>query len=255
MHPILRRRSLPAAYNRCNMNFLAIETATERLSLAILYGTGELTRDIDAGQQHSELALPTLHALLAEAKLTLADMDGFVFGRGPGSFTGVRIACALVQGLALGTSKPLIGLSTLLSLAEQCPHDRVLVAQDARMGEFYLAAYQRDTSLASGWRIVHPPTLAAPATLPELEGTDWYGVGSAFSQHVMSSVLTHRYGKQLVSTRAGIWPRAIDLARVAARQGTRDAPAAEDSLPLYLRNKVAQTLAERTATKIAASVG
>ena len=159
---------------------LALETSTERLSLAFLQGEQVSVREIDAGQRHSELAIATLGELLAEAKITLADLDVIAFGQGPGSFVGVRIACGLAQGLALGAGKPLIAVATQLALAEQARATRselkrVLVAIDARIGEFYVAAFEvvdaddgDDTGEATGWRTVVAPMLAKANQLPEL---------------------------------------------------------------------------------------
>ena len=117
------------------MNLLALETSTERLSIAILRDGVSFARDVDAGQRHSELALPLLNELLGESKLALHELDAIAFGQGPGSFTGVRIACGLAQGLAFGIGKSLVPVPTQLALAAQTGADAVAVAIDARMGE------------------------------------------------------------------------------------------------------------------------
>ncbi len=237
------------------MNFFALDTATERLSLAILRGEHEFVREIDAGQAHSALTLPAMTSLLREAGLTLREIDGFVFGQGPGSFTGVRIACGFVQGLALGSQRPLVAISTLLALAEQAGAPQVLVAQDARMGEFYLAAYVQDAAEASGWRALVEPMLAAADALPALPGGAWHGIGSGFDVAALSAHLDACYGTHIGSVTHQALPRALDLALIAKRQGLlhgagTDAATAV-ALPLYLRNKVALTLAERVSAKSA----
>ena len=249
---------------------LALETSTERLSLAFLQGEQVCVREIDAGQRHSELAIATLGELLAEAKITLADLDVIAFGQGPGSFVGVRIACGLAQGLALGAGKPLIAVATQLALAEQARATRselkrVLVAIDARIGEFYVAAFEvadaedGDEALeATGWLTVVAPMLAKANQLPELIGDDWVAIGSAFDVPGLGAQLTARYAGQLHNIIANRLPSAVDVARIAARQFAKLGDAAtiapEQAAPLYLRNHVAMTIAERQAAKVLTEV-
>lgn len=235
------------------MKILALETSTERLSLALSLD-GQLTaREIDAGQRHSELALDALHDLLAEARIVIADLAAIAFGQGPGSFVGVRIACGLAQGLALGAGKRLAPVPTLMALAEQGGAAQVLVANDARMGEFYLAAYCRDDAAPSGWRAEIEPMLATRATLPALDRNTWQAIGSAFDVPDLAAILRAQYGVQLQPVMHGIFPSATAIARIAARQiasqGLDCLVAAEHAAPLYLRNKVALTIAERHAAK------
>ena len=237
------------------MNLLAIETSTERLSIAILRDGTPFARDIDAGQRHSELAMPLLHELLAEAGVTLRDVDAIAFGQGPGSFTGVRIACGLAQGIALGIGKLLVAVPTQMALAEQTGAARVIVAIDARMGEIYFAAYERDRTAAvargAGWQTTIAPMLVKPDALPALGGAGWTAVGSGFDVAAQSGELTTRYGNQIANVMAGVLPRAIDVAQIAAwllaTAGMASAIAPEHAAPLYLRNKVAMTIDERRA--------
>ncbi len=235
------------------MRLLALETSTERLSLAILNGSEARVREIDAGQRHSELAIAELTGLFDDAGCTLDDVDAIAFGRGPGSFVGVRIACGLAQGLALGAGKLLLPVVTLMALAEDAGSERALVAVDARMGEFYFAAYARSNTEAGGWLEVVAPLLARPTQLPDLEGADWCGIGSAFDVPVLQTILADRYAGQIAQVRHGALPRAECVARIAARQleraGLGAALAPELAAPLYLRNQVAQTIAERRAAK------
>ena len=241
---------------------LALETSTERLSLALTCGEGKNSRahvrEIDAGQRHSELAIAALGELLAEASTTLAELDVIAFGQGPGSFVGVRIACGLAQGLALGAGKPLIAVPTQLALAEQARQDypeleRVLVAVDARMGEFYIAAFEVDRAEATGWRIVVAPVLARADQLPQLSGAQWYAIGSAFDVPALRKQLTAQYQGQLSKIMGNRLPSAKDVARIAARlwgqQGIAVGIAPEFVAPLYLRNHVAMTIEERRAAK------
>lgn len=241
------------------MLILALETSTENLSLA-LWQEGRLwSRDIVAGQRHAELTMPALWALLAEAGIDLSGVTVVAFGQGPGSFTGVRIACGLAQGLALGLGCRVVAIPTLLALAEATTEERVLVVQDARMGEFYLAAYQRDRHEVCGWQVVVAPTLAVPATLPDLPGNGWQAIGSALAVAESAGVLQLRYGAQLAAITHGLWPGAREVAILAARQlAFHEGPQKvvqedaclllpEEAVPLYLRNKVAMTMDERRA--------
>ena len=231
------------------MNLLALETSTERLSIAILRGDKSFARDVDAGQRHSELALPLLHELLAEAGLTLREFDAIAFGQGPGSFTGVRIACGLAQGMALGIGKSLVPVPTQMALAEQTGAEQVIVAIDARVGEIYFAAYQRDTSLATGWNAQVAPMLVKPDALPPIDGQGWSATGSAFDVPLLKDRLMARYDGQIANVLHGELPRALAVLQIAARQldiaGFESAIAPEHAAPLYLRNKVAMTIDER----------
>lgn len=243
---------------------LALETSTERLSLAITHGDRVWVREVDAGQRHSELAMAELGALFAEANLKLTDVDAIAFGQGPGSFVGVRIACGLAQGLALGAGKQLIAVPTQLALAEQAmlampEATRVLVAIDARMGEFYVAAYeveqaaQIDEVGGGGWCVAVAPMLAKADQLPALDGDRWVGIGSAFDVPVLRAQLATRYAAQLVLMVENRLPSATDVARIASRQlvklGAATTIAPELAAPLYLRNHVAMTIVERQAAK------
>jgi tRNA threonylcarbamoyladenosine biosynthesis protein TsaB len=254
------------------MRLLALETSTDRLSVALLTGRGEFARDIDAGQRHSALALHAIHELFAEAKLTVGDIDFVAFGQGPGSFVGVRIACGLAQGIALGCGKPLVPVTTTLALAEQAAEAvassvrtgqsaTVLVAIDARLGEFYLAAYRKNETAATGWDTVVAPILAGADSLPALSAlgnpSAIVGIGSAFAVPTLRDALLRAYGTQLVHVTENALPRARDVARVAQRQITNAGDAAiflpEDVAPLYLRDNIALTIAERAHLKTAAT--
>jgi tRNA threonylcarbamoyladenosine biosynthesis protein TsaB len=250
------------------MPIFALETSTERLSLAIIDGEKLFAREIDAGQRHSELAIAAITDLFVEAKMAIADVDVIAFGQGPGSFVGVRIACGLAQGMAMGAGKKLVPVPTQLALAEQALRVNpdtasVLVAIDARMNEIYFAAYQRDVSEPTGWRVMIAPMLVKPHELPEIpptgEGT-WVGIGSAFDSLTLGTVLEDRYKNAMHKNakykiiRAAL-PCATNVAVIAQRQLTRGVglvnPA--EAAPLYLRNNVAQTIDERAAEKIRAS--
>jgi tRNA threonylcarbamoyladenosine biosynthesis protein TsaB len=200
-----------------------------------------LSDEVAAGQKHSELLLPMIDRLLNDAGVRLGDLDGIAFGAGPGSFTGLRIACAVAQGLAFGAEKPVVPVSTLLAMAEASGAVRVAAALDARMNEVYLAAYMRE---GDGWRTVVEPCLQAPTVPPELPGDGWTAVGNGFA--VCSGALVDACGPLLARVDVLLHPRAVEMARLAAplfARGLGVAP--EDAVPLYIRDKVALKVAER----------
>jgi tRNA threonylcarbamoyladenosine biosynthesis protein TsaB len=227
------------------MKLLAFDTSTEYLSLA-LWHDGEVTlREQVAGQKHSELLLPVLGELLAEAQWTLADMDGIVFGEGPGSFTGLRIACGVAQGLAFGAGLPVLGVCTLEALAQQAGAERVIACLDARMGEIYHAAYCRGDD---GWQPVMQPGLYPPQQVPVVDGTGWCAIGSGWDSY--GSILDGMHAGKLERKIAQAFPLAKDMAELAAPRLVRGAgKPPHEAAPLYIRNKVALTIREREAGK------
>ncbi len=226
------------------MNLLAIETSTELCSAALLRGDELFVEEVLAPNQHAERLAPMVRRLFARAGLAAADMDAFAFGQGPGSFTGLRIACGLAQGLALGAGRPVVGVSSLLALAEQANASRVVAALDARMGETYLAAYSR---MGGDWQAAIEPGLFAQGALPALPGHDWVATGSGFDAF---DWLRGAYSAQVGNRIEGDLPRAGAVARVAARKLARgESVPAEQAAPLYLRDKVALTTRERQAAK------
>lgn len=223
------------------MRVLALETSTEYCSVA-LWLDGVLHERCElVGQQHSVVLLPMLDGLLREAGMPLRDLDGIAFGAGPGSFTGVRIACGVAQGLAFGAGLPVLGICTLLALAQAAGRDKVIAALDARMAEVYCAAYERRDG---EWLAVHEPALCLPQDMPCLEGGGWLGVGSGFLAH--GDLLRGHYAAQLAQIDAQAVPQAGAIAQLAAplfaAGGGVDAA---EALPLYLRDKVALKTSER----------
>jgi len=223
------------------MKILALDTSTEYCSVAVL-ADGELfSREILAGQRHSALLLPLVAEVLAECGATLATLDGIAFGSGPGSFTGLRIGCGVAQGLALGADLPVVGVSTLLALAQGCGGERVIACLDARMGEVYHAAYERN---GGGWRELAQPGLYAPLEAPLPQGPGWVGCGSGFAAY--GAALRQRYAGQLAGVQADAPPRARDIAQLALPQFARgEGVDAALAAPLYIRNKVALKTSER----------
>ncbi|MDR2874888.1 MAG: tRNA (adenosine(37)-N6)-threonylcarbamoyltransferase complex dimerization subunit type 1 TsaB [Methylobacillus sp.] len=223
------------------MKLLALDTSTEYLSLCLWQDGAALSRDLHAGQSHSQRVLPLVGELLAEAGLSLKQLDGIAFGAGPGSFTGLRIACGVTQGLAFGAHLPVVGVSTLLALAHASVKPRVVACLDARMGEVYHAAYARD---GATWRVVCEPNLCKPENAPPIAGTDWFGTGSGWIAH--DDALHERYAGQISDSDPETFPHARDIAALAAAEfaAGRGVSAAE-AAPIYIRNKVALTMAER----------
>jgi tRNA threonylcarbamoyladenosine biosynthesis protein TsaB len=223
------------------LNILALETSTEYCSVA-LWQDGALHERCElVGQKHSEVLMPMLNDLLQDAGFGIQDVDGIAFGAGPGSFTGVRIACGVAQGLALGAELPVAGICTLQALAQTAGHDKVIAALDARMAEVYYAAYEKRNG---EWWTVHEPGLYLPQDTPQVTGGDWFGVGSGFLAH--GDLLRARYVTNLVGVDEQAVPQARAIAQLAAPMfaAGRGVDAAE-ALPLYLRDKVALKTSER----------
>ena len=226
------------------MQILAIDTSTEFLSLALWLNGRVLSRDIHAGQTHSQQILPTLRELLDEAQLELKALDGIAFGAGPGSFTGLRIACGVAQGLAFGANLPVVAVSTLQALAQQSVADKVIACLDARMGEIYYAAYEKKNN---DWIEVNAPALFKPEEAPKVTGSDWVGVGTGWL--VYPDILQNVYGEQLREMPKpdhNSHPKALSIAELALptfKAGL--ARPAHEAAPIYIRNKVALKMSER----------
>ncbi len=241
------RRCRWRAYNsgpslpRCDLKILALDTSTDYCSTALLLDGDLRSDEVCAVQKHSELLLPMVDRMLIDTGIGLDQLDGIAFGAGPGSFTGLRIACAVAQGLAFGAGKMVLPVSTLLALAHRSGADRVVAAFDARMGEVYLAAYERD---GAGWRTTIEPCLQAPTAAPELPGGNWTAVGSGFAAY--DGALVHACGDKLQHVDVALYPRAADIACLAAplfALGLGVAP--EEAAPLYVRDRVALKVTER----------
>jgi len=223
------------------MRILALETSTEYCSVALWQDGTVLDRCELVGQKHSEILIEMLDALLCEAGVKLAQLDGIAFGMGPGSFTGVRIACGVAQGLALGADLPVVGVCTLQALAQSSGRDKVIAALDARMGEVYHAAYEKREG---EWVAVCEPSLCLPQAAPQVAGNGWSGVGSGFALH--GAALNERYAGQLTGSDAKAVPQASAIAILAAlRFAAGEGVDAAQAMPLYLRDKVAFKTCER----------
>ena len=222
------------------MKLLALDTSTEACSAA-LYVDGRVSvRFQMAPREHSKLILEMLDSLLAEAQLQPAALDALAYGRGPGSFTGVRIAAATVQGIALGLDLPVVPVSSLAALAQgmhrEHGSERVLTAIDARMSEVYWASYCLGADglmeLNGDERVLAPQEVPIPA------GEGWHGTGSGWESY--GDLLAQRFHEHLVSVYPERYPSAEDIAVLGAAglrrgRGLR----AERALPVYLRDRVA----------------
>lgn len=221
------------------MKILALETSTDLCSVALL-ADGELrVRSQNAAHAHAELILPMVEALLAEAGISLAQLDALAFGRGPGAFTGVRVATAVVQGLAFGADRPVVPVSDLIALAAGAHRKhgarRVLVCLDARLQEVYWCAYK----VAAADKLVEcvaEQLNAADAVQPP--AGRWFGAGSGFATY--RQPLLAQMGNVLDGWDDTLLPEAQDIALLAARLFAEgQVVSAEAALPVYLRERVA----------------
>lgn len=228
------------------MNLLAIETATEACSVALIHGDEVIARSELAPRRHAERVLPMADELLAEAGLARHALDAIAVGRGPGAFTGVRLAVSLAQGMALALDVPVVTVSSLAALALEAPDDgddaAILAVIDARMGEVYAACYRRDGEGGLATLADERVCTADALLLPEAKV--WQVVGSGWATY--ESVLRERLGHEPCFADGARYPQAVHVAELAAREfkaGRAQAP--ELALPVYLRDKVALTLVEQ----------
>jgi len=228
---------------------LAFDTATEHMSIALCVRSQVWSHEGAGAAQASATLIPSIMALLADAGIALRHLDAIAFGRGPGAFTGLRTACSVAQGLALGADKPVLPIDTLLAVAEDArlgaSTQSVWVVMDARMNEIYAAHYAFD---AGRWRTVAAPMLTTAGALNER----WL----ASPPEVVAGTALAAFGERLDTGAArrapGALPRAramLPLAQALWEQG--GAVDAALALPLYVRDKVAMTTAERDALRIA----
>ena len=216
------------------MKIAAFETAGEWCSVALWLDGEVRAAEARAGQRHGELVLPMLESLLAQARLAIRDLQAVAYGAGPGSFTGLRIACGIAQGLAFARGMPACGVSTLEALAEESGAPRVVACLDARMGEVYYSALERRDGR---WREVIPAQCVAPGRAPRPPGADWVGCGSGFAAY--GDMGFDRVYPEIHAGAAAV--ARLAAPRLAAGEGVDAARIA----PVYLRDKVAATTEER----------
>ena len=230
------------------MKLLAIDTSTERMSLAVQNDEHVVTHQGAAGAQASAHLIDAVLALLEQANVSLPSLQAIAFGQGPGAFTGLRTACSVSQGLALGLNIRLVPLDTLLCIAQSAAptHHRVMSVLDARMGQVYSAAYERTSA---GWSIVCKPLLSRPDELSwpaQWQNQPMLLTGNAVNS--LAQALQH-LRHPLVSVQEQ-WPDARAMLPLAAAVWQRgDSVAAADAAPVYIRDEVARTTAQRLADK------
>lgn len=224
------------------MKILAIETSCEQGSVALLDGARLLSCRIDGAANHSATVLQQIAVLLADAGWRASDLDAVAFGAGPGAFTGLRLACGIAQGIALGSGIGVAVVGSHQALALQAGAASVFVATDARMGELYHSTWETGTDGEP--RQLRVPQCATEQTVALPDG-DWFGAGSAFR---VWPQLCERFGVRLVGCDGELVPRADEVARLAAGLVNRgELLPAERAAPHYVRDKVAYTTAERLA--------
>ncbi|MGH8261981.1 MAG: tRNA (adenosine(37)-N6)-threonylcarbamoyltransferase complex dimerization subunit type 1 TsaB [Steroidobacteraceae bacterium] len=227
------------------MKILAIDTATEACSAALALGGHVLSRYEEPGRGHAERILPMVDEILAEAGVTLASLDAIAFGRGPGAFTGVRIAAAVAQGLAFGAGLRVVAVSDLAALAARAlkerPADAALICMDARMSEIYWCAYR--AAADQGPQALREERVGPLADVAgggvALSDRRWIGAGTGFGAY---PELAAGLGLDPTSVDPALLPRAQEIAVIALRElaaGRALDPAA--ALPVYLRDKVVGT--------------
>jgi tRNA threonylcarbamoyladenosine biosynthesis protein TsaB len=226
------------------MRILALDTATEGCSAALLI-EGELRgRELELGRGHAEQILALIDELLAEAGTGLAALDAIAFGRGPGGFTGVRLAASVTQGLAFGAGLPVVPISDLMAVAQRAfdlgPASRAVVCNDARMHEVYWACFERRGGLAAAVgeeRVAPPVTVAVPAAWASAPGLI-LGAGRGFAAY---PELRSRLSPALAAIHDHLLPRAHEIAVLAAPVlAAGGAVRPEEAIPVYLRDDVAQ---------------
>ena len=239
--------------NHAALNLLAFDTSTDHLSVAVQRGAdgARFAHTGAGGAQSSATLIPTVQALLAQAGLQLRDLHAIVFGRGPGSFTGLRTACSVAQGLAWGAGVPVLPVDTLLAVAEAARQShgaapdglRVLALLDARMGEVYTAEYAwspADWQTLADAAVLPPEAVAVPPPSTLLAGN----AAAVYAERLPAAVLA--------LPRAEVLPTADALLNLApALLAAGQAVPADQALPRYIRDKVAKTTQERADERLA----
>jgi tRNA threonylcarbamoyladenosine biosynthesis protein TsaB len=228
------------------MNLLAIDTSTDSCSVAASRGRELFSRREPALQRQAERVLGMVEEILAEARLDIAQIEGIAYGQGPGSFTGLRIATGVTQGLAFARGIGVVGVSSLLALveeaAEEAAGEKIIACLDAHMGEVYHAAYRR---AGAAWEEVSAPGLYKPEAVPVPSGRDWTGCGDGFAVH--RERLAARVGHCVSMVRSDVGPTARAVLKLAIpRFAAGEAKDAATAVPVYLRDKVAKKTSERT---------
>jgi tRNA threonylcarbamoyladenosine biosynthesis protein TsaB len=226
------------------MRILALDTSTEACSAAILDGTKMLERFALAPQQHARLLMAMVAELLEESGADLSSIELIAVAQGPGSFTGIRIAAGVAQGIAHSNRRQVVGVSTLAAIAQHAMHltnaSRVACAMDARMGQVYWGLFERDAAgLAAP---IAGELLVSPGDVTALPDGRWCGAGTGWRKH--DALLRSRCAITELPVDPDVLPHAADIAQLALRDaGSAVAP--ERLKPVYLRDTVAKKTVER----------
>uniref|UniRef100_Q47EK4 Peptidase M22, glycoprotease n=1 Tax=Dechloromonas aromatica (strain RCB) TaxID=159087 RepID=Q47EK4_DECAR len=222
------------------MLILALETSTDLGSCALWRDGVVSERVCPRGRSHSETLLPLVRELLLEAGVKVAQLDAIAFGVGPGAFTGLRIACGAAQGLAVAANVPLIPVTSLETMAAMAGAERVLALLDARMGEVYSGRYRLT---ADSYALDGEIRVSAPGDLSLPSESGWIACGNAIAAY---PALAERLSAADVATLPVTAPTAAVVAQLAAPRAMRgEGIDAALAAPLYVRDKVAKTVAER----------
>lgn len=229
------------------MNILALDTCTESCSAALLFEGKLFERSVLTQRSHSDLILGMMDELLSEANARLVDVNVLAFGRGPGSFTGVRVGVGVAQGIAFARELPVVPVSTLTAVAQQaaenCETPYIAVAIDARMGEIYCAHYK----IVDGFvELLDQERVCPPEEFLPFNDEKWFGAGTGWSEY--KSQLTANFSDRLVDINAEQYPQAKQMIMLAQKEIAADRTVpAEQAIPVYLRNNVAKKKAEQHA--------
>jgi tRNA threonylcarbamoyladenosine biosynthesis protein TsaB len=236
------------------MRVLAFDTSTEALTIALRYDQGTIERGVETARGHAEQILSLIDAVLAEAGLSLSQLDGIAAGVGPGSFTGVRISVAVAQGLGFGAGLPVVPVTSLEALAFPALEggaDRVVACLDARMGESYWGCFAADPP--RGLRALGALQVTAAALVRLPDAGSYRGVGRGFTAYPELAALP---GVEVDSRSAAALPNAADMARLGAlRLAAGEGVDPADLKPEYVRDKVAMTEAERRPAELRPAKG
>jgi tRNA threonylcarbamoyladenosine biosynthesis protein TsaB len=217
------------------MKLLVLDTSTETCCVGLAID-GDVIEHVESGQRHGESLLAIVEKLLTDSGTSLTQLDAIGFGRGPGSFTSLRIGAGAVQGLAFGADLPVVPVSSLAALAQGVEADNVLAAFDARMQQIYWGAYVRNG--AGLVELAGVELVADPSQVPHPTGQGWVGAGSGWTQY--RSQLEQRLAGHFSAVHSHAYPRARSLATLSLAALERNlGVSAEEALPVYLRDNVA----------------
>ncbi|HAL43560.1 MAG TPA: tRNA (adenosine(37)-N6)-threonylcarbamoyltransferase complex dimerization subunit type 1 TsaB [Methylophilaceae bacterium] len=224
------------------MKILSLDTSTEYMSLGLKIYEDFHSINIKAGQTHSEIVLPEINKFLSDHQLTTKDLDAIAFGKGPGSFTGIRIACGIAYGLGYGASIPVIGVNNLLALADRSGKNKVISVIDARMGEIYFSAYIKEGKTFSEPMF---EGVYKPDELPRIKESGWTLIGNAIETYKQE--MKDHFGQQIENLIDGPIEVVESISKLATPFIKNKIFELIHAEPVYLRNKVAFTIEERKA--------